>query len=182
MVPTLFVGIFPAVIYPDYYFSAGVVARLCDQRLSCNPSLAGLKHLNRLEQVLARAEWQDESIAEGVLLNSNGDLIEAVFSNIFIVKNDVLYTPDLSESGVAGVMRRYLIEVVAKALQLNVQVKTLSFSDLLDADECFFCNSLYGVWPIQKLLHTQETDFYRGEITTRLQQYLSQQLNFSLGI
>lgn len=174
--PTIVIGIFPAVNYPQGYFSEGVSVSLCHQRLSCNPSLAGLKHLNRLEQVLARAEWQDDAIAEGILLDTQGNLIEAVFSNIFLIKNGELFTPDLSEAGVAGVMRRFIIETLAPQAGLKVHIKRLSLVDLINADAVFLCNSLYGIWPLRKLLSENSHDFKIDAITLRLQKLLHEVL------
>ena len=182
VVPSIVIGIFPASNYPHHYFSEGVSARLCNQRLSCNPSLAGLKHLNRLEQVLARAEWQDDEIAEGILFDTQGNLIEAVFSNIFLIKNGELFTPDLSEAGVAGVMRRFIIETLALQAGLNVTIKNLSLADLTNADAAFLCNSIYGIWPLTKLqsekTHNLEQtySFNVGTITLQLQKLLRESL------
>ena len=170
--PTIVIGVFPAANYPQSYFSEGVSIRLCNQRLSCNPSLAGLKHLNRLEQVLARAEWQDDAVAEGILLDTQGNLIEAVFSNIFLIKNGELFTPDLSEAGVAGVMRRFIIETLAPQASLKVHVKRLAITDLLSADAVFLCNSLYGIWPVQKIVSEQEYVFNAHTLTGKLQKLL----------
>jgi 4-amino-4-deoxychorismate lyase len=180
--PSIVIGIFPAVNYPQHYFSEGVSVRLCNQRLSCNPSLAGLKHLNRLEQVLARAEWQDDEIAEGILLDTQSNLIEAVFSNIFLIKNGELFTPDLSKAGVAGVMRRFIIETLAPQAGLNVSIKNLSLADLMSADAAFLCNSIYGIWPLTKLLcekaHNLEQtySFNVDAITLKLQKLLRESL------
>lgn len=174
--PTIVIGIFPAANYPQGYFSEGISVRLCNQRLSCNPSLAGLKHLNRLEQVLARAEWQDEAIAEGILLDTQGNLIEAVFSNIFLIKNGELFTPNLSEAGVAGVMRRFIIETLAPQAGLKVHITRLSLDDVINADAVFLCNSLYGVWPLRKLLSENSHDFKIDAITLRLQKLLHEVL------
>ncbi|HOY24793.1 MAG TPA: aminodeoxychorismate lyase [Cellvibrio sp.] len=171
--PTLVIAVFSAANYPQSYFSEGVSVRLCNQRLSCNPSLAGLKHLNRLEQILARAEWQDDAIAEGILLDIHGNVIEAVFSNIFLIKNGELFTPDLSEAGVAGVMRRFIIETLAPQVGLKVHVKRLTITDLLSADSIFLCNSLYGIWPVQKILGEQTHVFNAHELTEKLQNLLN---------
>ena len=170
--PTIVIGVFPAANYPQSYFSEGVSVRLCNQRLNCNPSLAGLKHLNRLEQILARAEWQDDAIAEGILLDTQGILIEAVFSNIFLIKHGELFTPDLSEAGVAGVMRRFIIETLAPQAGLKVHIKRLSLADLTTADAVFLCNSLYGIWPLTKLLSEQTYSFNVDSITLKLQELL----------
>lgn len=170
--PTIVIGVFPAANYPQSYFSDGVTVRICNQRLSCNPSLAGLKHLNRLEQILARSEWQDDAIAEGVLLDTHGNVIETVFSNIFLIKNGELFTPDLSEAGVAGVMRRFIIETLAPQASLNVHVKHLTITDLLTADAVFLCNSIYGIWPVQQILGEQTQVFNTHVLTVKLHNLL----------
>jgi len=174
--PTIVVGVFPVAEYPPTNFTEGVTVRLCTQRLSCNPGLAGLKHLNRLEQILSRTEWQDTSIIEGIMLDTNGNLIEAVFSNIFIVRNGELYTPDLSEAGVAGVMRRFIIETLAPQAGVKTHVVILGALDLFDADEVFLCNSLYGIWPVKKLIADNQQDFKSGAITHRLQNLVNKTL------
>jgi 4-amino-4-deoxychorismate lyase len=174
--PTIVIGAFPAASYPHSYFSEGVTVKLCNQRLSCNPGLAGLKHLNRLEQILARAEWQDDAIAEGLLLDTQGNLIESVFSNIFLIKNGELFTPDLSESGVAGVMRRFIIETLAPQASLKTHIQKLGLKDLIAADAVFLCNSLYGIWPVQKLISEQEYGFYPNPVISNLQNLLSSTL------
>ncbi len=77
----------------------GVAVRLCRQSLSEQPALAGIKHLNRLEQVLARSEWSDAAIAEGLMLDHAGRLIEGTMSNMFLVRGGTLYTPRLHRCG-----------------------------------------------------------------------------------
>jgi 4-amino-4-deoxychorismate lyase len=171
--PTIVIAIFPAPVYLSEYYSAGVAVRVCQQRLSVNASLAGLKHLNRLEQILARAEWQDEAIAEGVLLDARGNVIEAVFSNIFMVQQGVLLTPDLSKAGVAGVMRRFILEVIAPRENIKTRVRSLKLSDFMSANEIFLCNSLYGIWPVRKLIAVQEYEFGVGCVTRNLQELVN---------
>lgn len=167
--PTIVIGVFPAANYPSHYFSKGVNVRLCAQRLSCNPDLAGLKHLNRLEQILARAEWNDDAIAEGIMFDRNGFLIEAVFSNIFLIKSNELYTPDLYEAGVAGVMRRFIIETIAPEANLKVKIQRLRREDLLTADAIFLCNSLHGIWPVANIVGEDKRAFAEHRIISRLQ-------------
>jgi len=168
--PTVVIGIFPAPFYAPSHFSEGVRVILCRQRLACNPALAGLKHLNRLEQILARCEWQDDSTAEGLMQDTEGHVIEAVFSNIFLVKNNLLITPDLSRSGVAGVMRRLLIETLAPQENIRVCIQACNLSDVIAADEVFLSNSLYGIWPIKEIVSEQQ--FGVGPVTSRLQSAL----------
>ena len=137
----------PPATYPPAYGSSGVRLFPCATRLSEQPLLAGLKHLNRLEQVLARAEWQDADHAEGLMLDMSGRVIEGVFSNLFLVDNGQLLTADLSRCGVAGVMRAELL-ARAEALGVVTTVTDISLAQLQRADEVFVCNSVYGIWPV----------------------------------
>ncbi|MDH4869933.1 aminodeoxychorismate lyase [Pseudomonas sp. BN515] len=139
---------FPA--YPDGNGEEGVQLFPCTTRLAEQPLLAGLKHLNRLEQVLARNEWQGSEFAEGLMRDQAGRVIEGVFSNLFIVRDGVLVTADLSRCGVAGVMRAALLDS-ARAEGLKVEVRDIPFEDFLQADEVFLCNSLFGIWPVRSV-------------------------------
>ena len=144
----------------------GIRVRICDLRLSANSGLAGLKHLNRLENILARAEWKNE-FAEGLLFDADDHLIEATMSNIFLVKHNQLMTPDLSRSGVAGVMRRAIMDIYAPELSLSVVTSNIKPEDLNTADEIFVCNSLIGVWPVVSVDAIAELKV--GDITQQLQ-------------
>lgn len=174
--PTLCIGIFPSRVYPEHYASHGVTVRICQQRLGCSSTLAGLKHLNRLEHILARAEWADGDIAEGLLLDNQDHLIEATVSNIFIVNHGVLFTPELNQAGVAGVMRRFIVDTIAQQLDLRVVIKTLTLVDLYGADEIFLSNSLFAIWPVTKVISNEIHTFPVGAITARLQQLLQSTL------
>lgn len=157
--------LFPVPTYPADWWRAGIAVRLCQTRLGLNPRLAGIKHLNRLEQVLARAEWGDPGIAEGLLLDIEGRLVEGVSSNLFMLRDGELMTADLSRCGVAGVMREMILEA-APAYTRAVSIRDLTFEDLTTADECFVCNSVWGVWPIARL---DERCWPVGPVTRQLQ-------------
>ena len=152
-------------VYPEAYAEQGVRLFACTTRLAEQPLLAGLKHLNRLEQVLARSEWQDAEHAEGLMLDSSGRVIEGVYSNLLLVSAGVLITADLSHCGVAGVMRAELLDQAA-ALGIECQVRDISYAELLAADEVMLCNSVYGVWPVRALL---AHDWPVGPLTRKLQ-------------
>ena len=138
-------------VYPAAYAEQGVRLFGCATRLAEQPLLAGLKHLNRLEQVLARSEWQDAEHAEGLMLDTSGRVIDVVYSNLLLVSAGVLITADLSRCGVAGVMRAELL-AQAVAQGIECQVRDISYPELLAADEVMLCNSVYGVWPVRALL------------------------------
>jgi 4-amino-4-deoxychorismate lyase len=154
--------------YPPEHARDGVCVRLCSTRLAGQPALAGLKHLNRLEQVLARAEWNDEEIAEGLLFDREDHVIEATMSNLFLVSAGQLVTPDLSDCGVAGIMRAMIIEVAA-TLGLSCRIRPVARTELFAADELLLCNSLIGLWPVRQL---DTHRFVPGPVTRRLQHTL----------
>ncbi len=141
--------------YPEDWSKHGIRARFCQMRLSEQPRLAGVKHLNRLENVLAAAEWNntesnDADVAEGLLMDAAGNLIEGTRTNLFLVSQGKLITPDLSRCGVAGVQRD---RVIAWAVQygLPLQVRNAGLGEVLDADELFVVNSIIGIWPVREL-------------------------------
>jgi 4-amino-4-deoxychorismate lyase len=136
--------------YPNENSTNGISVRVCEYRYAKNPVLAGIKHLNRLEQVLARSEWNDDSFAEGIVLDQEDNVIEGTMSNIFYLSNNVFYTPDLTECGVNGVIRNKII-ALASNLGINIEIKKTSLDSLMNADEGFMCNSIIGIWPINKI-------------------------------
>ena len=151
--------------YPQRNAEHGIRLFPCQTRLAEQPLLAGLKHLNRLEQVIARGEWQDTEHAEGLMRDTSGRVIEAVYSNLFLVKDQTLRTADLGRCGVAGVMRAELLDQAAGA-GLGIDISDLQMADLAQASEVFVCNSVYGVWPVCAFEHQ---NWPVGPVTRKLQ-------------
>jgi 4-amino-4-deoxychorismate lyase len=125
-------------------------ARLCATRLGRNPALAGLKHLNRLEQVLARAEWDDPGIHEGLMLDDLGRVVCGTQSNLFLAAAGRLVTPRVDECGVAGVMRRAVL-AWARACGLDAAEIHVTVDDLRAADEVFVTSALAGARALASL-------------------------------
>ncbi len=125
--------------------------------------------------MLARAEWQDPAFAEGLMRDMSGRVIEGVFSNLFLITEGHLRTASLSRCGVSGVMRA---EIMARAagLALPVNECDISYSELLQADEVFVCNSLYGIWPVTGLA---ERVWSVGPLTRKLQTVVADLLSDS---
>ncbi|MCI0666580.1 MAG: aminodeoxychorismate lyase, partial [Methylococcaceae bacterium] len=144
---TRVLSIHPRPDFPVDFQSAGIRAILCRNRLGINSSLAGLKHMNRLEQILARSEWDSPRIQEGLMQDSDGNVIEGTMSNLFLVRNGSLQTPDLSRSGVAGIIRSLVLEIAA-SIGIAVEIGRIGLDDFEAADEVFVTNSLIGVWPV----------------------------------
>ena len=168
--PTRVLSLYPFPDYPDTYQEQGITARFCDTRLGLNPGLAGIKHLNRLEQIMARAEWTNPDIQEGIMLDMNEHVIEGTMTNLFYVKNETLYTSSLTLAGVAGIMRG-IIMAMASEHGLSWIEHTFTKDELLSADEVFVCNSILGIWPVK---HIATTCFPVGVITRQLQIWLAQ--------
>ena len=140
--------------YPEVNFSEGVELYLCDTRIAHQPKLAGIKHLNRLDNVLARMEWHDPKVAEGVMLDMEGNVIECTAANIVARYGDTLITPKLDQCGVAGITRKQIL-AHAKRLELNTAIERMNLKDLHSADEVVICNSLFGAWQVRKLAGQQ---------------------------
>lgn len=134
--------------YPIKHWVEGIHLGLVDIRLSHQPFLAGIKHGNRLEQIIARSQWRDDW-CEALVLDGDDNVIEATQSNIFLVNNGHLITPLLTNAGVAGVMRECIIEL-AKQQGLSIEIKEVSIDDVEQADEVFLSNSVIGIWPVKK--------------------------------
>ncbi|WP_018915809.1 aminodeoxychorismate lyase [Vreelandella zhanjiangensis] len=124
----------------------GVTVRVCRLRLGHQPALAGIKHLNRLENVMARQEWRDAMIAEGLLADQQGQLVEATSMNVFWQQRGQVFTPPLDKCGVAGTLRRALID------QGAVSEASLSLELLPRMERVWVANSVQGVWPVHTLL------------------------------
>jgi 4-amino-4-deoxychorismate lyase len=131
-------------------WEAGVVARTASARWGVNPLLAGLKHLNRLEQVLARAEWTDPSIHEALVFSSSGWLVSGTMSNVFLVRDGRIMTPAITHAGVRGVMRRVVIGA-AQGAGITITEAALDAAAVLAAQEIFVTNARIGIWPIREL-------------------------------
>ena len=167
--PTRVTALYPFPEYPESYYSEGVKIRTCATRLADQPRLAGIKHMNRLEQILARSEWKDDDIAEGLMTDANGNVIEGTMANLFAVKDGALSTPDLSRCGVSGIMRAVVLDLARKA-EIEPQIRDIPMSEVEDADELFLTNSVIGIWPVKSL---DARDYKPGDVTAKLTEALA---------
>lgn len=167
--PTVIVRVTP--LEDSAHNTLGVRLWLCRWRLALMPLLAGIKHLNRLEYVMAAQELNDDDASvQGLLTDTNGSVVEALHHNVFIVKRGELMTPKISMCGVKGVMRRHILQTMAPALGLAVSEKELRLDDLLAAEEIFLSNSVQGIWPVTEF---RERKLQPGAITRQLQAILA---------
>ena len=137
------------------------VARI---RLAAQPQLAGIKHLNRLENVLASNELEGLDVAEGILIDGENHVIGGISSNIFMVFKGQLLTPRLDRSGVRGVLRARIL----KAFKARCELRRVSPEMLAEASEVFICNAVRGIVPINRI---DEISYPLGPVTRELQQW-----------
>jgi len=149
----------------------GVICTTCKTQLSSQPLLAGVKHLNRLEQVMARAEWSGDDIAEGIMLDTHGHIIEGTMSNIFFVdRQQTIVTPALDQCGVAGVQRENIL-AIADNEGFEINEADVNLMDLEKFSEVFISNSLIGIWPVTAI---DKQEYKIGSVTRTLQEELFQ--------
>lgn len=143
----------------------GVTARVCELRLALQPALGGIKHLNRLDQVLAAAEIRDSNVVEGILLDSEDHVISAIAANIFLVTDERLLTPRMDRCGVRGIMR----DQILSAFAARCEQRRIHVDMLWEADEVFICNSVRGIVPLTAI---DDQAYDIGPVTRELQAWL----------
>ncbi len=144
-----YIGVFATVPVAKDLYRGGVETMLCETRLAPFSATAGLKTLNRLEQVLARSECLANGAFEGLTLDAGDQLICGTMSNVFIVSNEAISTPSLHRCGVEGVMRRHTIDTLT-ANDVTVDLRDIGKDELLQCDEVFLTNSQFGVLPVRR--------------------------------
>ena len=143
----------------------GVRARLCELRLGIQPALGGMKHLNRLEQVLASAELRENGADEGILLDREDHVVCAVSANVFLVMDDRLLTPRLDLCGVRGVVRGHILAGFAA----RCEQRRVTLDMLQEADEVFISNTVKGIVPVTAI---DDQAYAIGPVTRELQTWL----------
>lgn len=136
-----------AVHAPPPVGARPLVLRWCETRMAIQPALAGIKHCNRLEQVLARAEWQPATggADDGLMLDTAGDVVCATSANVFVHLDDEWLTPPVDRCGVRGVCRDWVLDAV------DARERRLAREDVERADAVFLCNAVRGILEVARL-------------------------------
>jgi 4-amino-4-deoxychorismate lyase len=153
---TRILSITPSVAFPADYAKTGVRMHVCKVRLGHQVLLAGIKHMNRLENVLAASEWHDQDVPEGLLSDIFGNIISGTRSNLFMLRGNILYTPNLSRCGVAGVQRDRVMDW-SKQHGVTCKIADFHMEELVLADEVFLVNSVFGLWPVREIADYRRT-------------------------
>ena len=150
MKPTIIFLLFPIRPINKKYFLNGVNVKFCKTHLAKNPSISGLKHLNRLDSVIASSEIINQDTFEGIFLDEELNLIEGTMTNIFFLKRGILFTPPINDFGIDGIMRQVVIE---KHLNFSegIRIKKINFSHLNEFDGMFLTNSILKILPVKKI-------------------------------
>ncbi|MDJ0910559.1 MAG: aminodeoxychorismate lyase [Woeseiaceae bacterium] len=143
------VGVFDGAELPRDHYAEGVETVLCETPMSDQPLLAGLKTLNRLDQVLASREWESGDAFDGLMCDSAERLVCGTRTNLFLIRDNQIMTPALDRCGVAGIMRRQILDGLS-GNQIECAVTDIPAAALDDADEVFVCNSQIGVLPVRR--------------------------------
>jgi 4-amino-4-deoxychorismate lyase len=154
--------------YPSSHYAKGIRLRVCRLRLATNPALAGMKHLNRLEHVLAHLELRGTDADQGLLLDTSEHVVGGTSSNVFAVREGQLLTPAIERAGIKGVMRRVVL-AAANELGVPSAERDWTLAETANADELFMTNALFGIWPVALF---DGRVLARGPVTQRLMQHL----------
>lgn len=149
-VSTLIFSFFPTPKYPEDHYQQGISATVCSHPLSSNPVLAGLKHLNRIDQVITSSQLGNH--VEGITCDADGNIIEGTKSNILLFYKNQVMTPVMKSCGVDGCMLQYLLNASdTNSLGFNIEKRVIKKSDLSKFDGIAFVNSVFGLWPVFSL-------------------------------
>ncbi|MDH4053996.1 MAG: aminodeoxychorismate lyase [Gammaproteobacteria bacterium] len=150
-VPSVYYGVYTATAASKESYRNGIETLVCATRLAIHSATAGMKTLNRLEQVLARSELAGTGMFEGLTMDAEGEVICGTMSNLFVVHDGRLSTPSLARCGVEGVMRRHVITSLAEQ-GIQTDIRSITLADMNDSDEIFVCNSQFGVLPVRRCM------------------------------
>ncbi len=167
--PSLLFGAFSAFPPAIEFYRDGIDTVICQTRLAIHSATAGIKTLNRLEQVLARSEFIEDNTFEGLTMDADDNIICGTMSNVFFVRDKSISTPPLDRCGVEGVMRRHVIETLAEQ-GIQTSIQTTSLTDMSEVDEVFLSNSQFGVMPVKRCMEMQ---WPAGEVTRRVMSILA---------
>lgn len=155
--PQRILSTYPFPSLPKENWRDGIKVGFASVKLAIQPALAGIKHGNRLEQIIARSQWESDW-QEALVCDQNNNVIEGTQSNLFIRRSDELITPSLDQCGVAGVMRDQVL-AIADNIGVVSRIMSLSLSDIETADEIFLTNSVIGIWPVRECQNRMFKDF-----------------------
>ncbi len=154
-------------LYPQSDYEVGLKVVTCATRRPTHSSLSPqVKSLNYLNNVMAKVEATRAGGREGLMLNEQGYVAECTGDNVFIVKNEVVYTPPVSDGGLDGITRGVIFELGSE-MGVTIVEKTMTRFDIMTADECFLTGTAAEVIPAVELDHRPVGEGLPGPFTAR---------------
>ena len=172
--PTRIVSLHPLPEAISLYRQKGINIQYCQSQLSHHPQLSGFKHLNCLEQVLARSELANDC-QEGIVSDIQGNIIEGTMSNLFLIIGDSVITPLLTQCGIKGIMRAYIFDLLNKKNIILIE-REVSMKDVNKADGIFFTNSVIGLWFV-KTFNGKSFSWHDQHYATHVVTYLQSSID-----
>jgi len=174
---TCFITCRASLPYNSDQYEKGFRAAVVTPRRNPSSPTTRLKSLNFLDNILAKAEAAQKGVDEGIFLNTQGFLTEGTISNLFIIKEGILYTPPVSAGLLPGITRQYVMGL-ANEIKIPLKEKNLAPQELLLGDEAFLTNSLLEIMPLVEVDQNLIGSGKPGPITRQLQAaYLKSVLN-----
>ena len=171
--PTIIFLSFPLRKIDKDTLNTGVKLRFCEFPMFENSILAGFKHLNRIDSVMARSEWEDDEFFDGVMLDNSENIIDGTMTNLFFSKNRVLYTPMIKNSGINGIMRQVVIDK-AKLFYNDICEIEIKKNNISRFDEMFVTNSVIKILPVA---HLGNKEFEITDATREMVDFFSDKSN-----
>ncbi|HBR19570.1 MAG: hypothetical protein A2Y13_03250 [Planctomycetes bacterium GWC2_45_44] len=180
-VPTLLITAVKFEPYPKDYYQRGVLAILSPYRQNSTDALAGHKTTNYFSRLLALSLARQKHAAEALWFTVGGLLAEGSVSNVFVVKDSVVYTPSLEIGVLPGVARKHVCALAMKN-SIKLEKKDLTIKELLDADEVFITNVIMQVMPVMKIEAHDVKDAKPGPITKKIMALYTEYFNKEVGL
>ncbi|MDR0956713.1 MAG: branched-chain-amino-acid transaminase [Endomicrobium sp.] len=169
MSPSLIIIASSVSLYPEEFYINGMeVITTCIRRIRQDSLSPNVKSLNYLNNILAKMQATKSGVMEAIMLNAEGYVVECTSDNIFLVKDDIVYTPSASDGALMGITRDTVIELAKNKLKIPVKEERISVYDVYTADECFLTGTAAEVIPVIAVDSRQILDGKPGKITLKL--------------
>jgi len=174
--PTLLITATELQPYPAEYYKNGVTVILCSFRQNTAEPICGYKTTSYFSRMIGLQEAHQKKAAEALWFTVDNRLAEGCISNVFLVKDSVLFTPLISTPVLPGVARQTVCQIALKN-SIELVEKDLYINDLLGADEVFLTNVIMQVLPITKIEKHTVGDGKVGPMVKKLQSYFAEVIN-----
>jgi branched-chain amino acid aminotransferase len=169
MSPSIIIITSNVSLYPEEFYINGMeVVTTSIRRIRQDSLSPNVKSLNYLNNILAKMQAAKSGVMEAIMLNAEGYVVECTSDNIFLVKDDIVYTPSAADGALMGITRDAVMELAKNKLKVPVKEERISVYDVYTADECFLTGTAAEIIPIIAVDSRQISDSKPGKITLKL--------------